>query len=141
MLLNEASIDDLEILTEMNINLRKDEMMDNVMADDEVRGRMKEFLTGNIYKTFILTDEKDLVGYILIDVTKKPCYLRQIYIKETFRSKGYGAHLIEKAMELLNINQIDVEVMIWNEKAVGFYERLGFNKRYLGLRYTKFTGE
>jgi hypothetical protein len=31
-------------------------------------------------------------------------------------------------MDLLRMKEIDVEVLVWNEKAVNFYGRLGYKK-------------
>ena len=39
-----AELQDLTILTEMNIQLREDEQIDNKMTDSEVQNRMADFL-------------------------------------------------------------------------------------------------
>jgi len=38
----------------------------------------------------------------------------------------------------LNIPDIDIDVYSWNEAGIAFWESLGFEKRYYGMRYKKF---
>lgn len=135
MELREATINDLHVLTQMNIQLRADEKMDNQMTDDEVEQRMKGFLEGENYKAYILKSPDTLYGYALIDITKKPVYLRQLFVEKPFRNKGLGREIIQKIMKTLAVKEIDVEVMVWNEQALHFYEKFGFKQRYVGLRY------
>ncbi len=127
----------IDCLTEMNICLRLDEKMDNIMSDDEVKQRMSDFFNGNTYNIYLLLINKDIAGYALIDHTKNPMYLRQIFIKKEFRGKKYGKLLIELIMNDLKINAVDLEVMYWNDKAIKFYEEFGFIKRYIGMRYKR----
>jgi len=137
MKLIKASIHNLEHLTEMNIKLRSDEKIDNIMSDNEVRDRMRVFLTEDEYEAYLLTDDKLVYGYALINLKSNPKYLRQIFIKNKYRSKGIGSKFIEMLLKKLELDTLDVEVMVWNERAIKFYEEYGFKKRYLGLRYEK----
>jgi ribosomal protein S18 acetylase RimI-like enzyme len=136
-MLVEAKLDDLSVLTEMNIQLRSDEKIDNVMSANEVKSRMQSFIQSNEYKLYLLKDDDINYGYALINIVKKPNYLRQLYIIKEFRNKGLGTKLVNELMKILNINEIDVEVMVWNERAIKFYENFGFKRRFLGLRYKK----
>ena len=130
-----GSIDDIEELVIMNIALRTDEEIDNVMTNSEVKERMVGFITGKEYKAYILEiNEKSIVGYGLIDITRNPIYLRQLFIKKEYRNKGFGKLIINEIMKINNSNSIDIEVMYWNEEAIKFYDNIGFKKRYLGMR-------
>ena len=135
MELIKATIKDIEILTKMNIQLRADEKIDNIMTEDEVKNRIIGFIEGNDYEIYILKDNISVYGYALINVIKNPNYLRQIYIGKEFRRKGLGKIFINEIMKKLKVNEIDVEVLVWNDKALKFYEDFGFKRRYLGLRY------
>ena len=137
MLIRTANLKDLDLLTEMNIQLRADEKIDNIMTKQEVKERMRGFLQGNDYKAYIFY-EKDLIyGYILIDHSRKPVYMRQIYIKKEFQNKGLGSKFFNLLIKKYNINIIDVEVLTWNQDAENFYKKIGFKQRYIGLRYKK----
>jgi ribosomal protein S18 acetylase RimI-like enzyme len=43
--------------------------------------------------------------------------------------------LLRMVMDKYDIKEIDIEVMVWNEKAINFYTNFGFKKRYLGMNY------
>jgi hypothetical protein len=70
MEIKEATITDLRELTVMNIQLRCDEKMDNIITDKDVEKRMRDFLEGNIYKAYLLINNNITVGYGLVDPTK-----------------------------------------------------------------------
>jgi ribosomal protein S18 acetylase RimI-like enzyme len=137
MITKEATIQNLEELTEMNVKLRDDEKIDNLMPINQVKERMQEFLNDSKYCVLIFEDNEQIIGYSLINTEKRPMYLRQLFIKKEFRNLGYGKTAINKIVERLNIEEIDIDVMIWNESAIGFYLNYGFKKRYLGMRYTR----
>jgi ribosomal protein S18 acetylase RimI-like enzyme len=112
--------------------------MDNEMSDDEICKRMESFITGDVYKVHVLENNaKDIIGYCVLDITRSPNYMRQLFIKREYRNHGYGRMLLEKAMEEHQLNEIDLEVMIWNEGAIRFYEHIGFKPRYMGMRFKK----
>jgi ribosomal protein S18 acetylase RimI-like enzyme len=130
-----ATIEHLEILTQMNIQLREDEQIDNIMSEKDVRDRMEGFLNGLVYKAILFIDNNKTLGYCLIDFTKKPLYLRQIFINRKERSTGLGKIFLRMVMAKYDIKDIDVEVMVWNEKAIKFYTNFGFKKRFIGMNY------
>ena len=130
-----ATTDDVPLLTRLNIQLRADEKIDNVMSDEEVGRRMAGMLSGTYIVLLFTNDESEVVGYTLTDHARTPMYLRQLFVKKEFRKKGYGRELIQLTMKHLKIGEIDLEVMVWNENARRFYKRIGCKERYLGLRY------
>jgi ribosomal protein S18 acetylase RimI-like enzyme len=134
-----ATINDITELAVLNRQLREDERMDNQMTDNEITKRMESFVTGQIYKVHILeNEEKEILGYCVLDITRDPKYLRQLFIKWNCRSHGYGKLLLEKVMEEYEIKELDLEVMEWNESAIKFYEHAGFKRRYIGMRLTNY---
>jgi len=130
-----AVMADLDRLTRMNILLREDERMDNFMTEEEVRTRMTGFLEGDSYRTFLLKENEKVFGYILLNIAREPVYLRHLYVERDYRKKGLGRLMLKKSMNMLNLKEIDLEVMVWNDNAVRFYEKYGFKKRYIGMRY------
>jgi ribosomal protein S18 acetylase RimI-like enzyme len=138
MELLQATPDLLDPLAEMNIQLRADENMDNVMTPDEVRSRMLSFLQSNEYSVFVLNQNSEIKGYAVIKTGSKPMFLRQIFVKREFRKQGLGAYIINELLKKLNINEMDLEVMAWNQAAIEFYEKFGFKRRYIGMRFKTF---
>jgi ribosomal protein S18 acetylase RimI-like enzyme len=137
MKLQKAVFDDLPDLVHMNIGLRLDENMDDSLGEREVKERMFSFLAGNEYKVFLIQEDQVLLGYCVLNILLRPMYLRQLYIKEKYRNQGIGKQAIEALLEIMDIKELDIEVMYWNDKAIKFYETYGFKKRYLGMRYKK----
>ncbi len=137
MKLRFATIADLDILTQWYKDLRTDEKMDNIITDEEIRNQMEYFLQGSTYKTYFLEVEGTAVGYGMLDITRNPRYLRHLFIQRDFRRKGYGKTLITLLMDLHAISEIDIEVMVWNQTALKFYNEMGFKNRYTGMRLSR----
>jgi len=135
MELKRAKLNNLEELTRMNIQLRIDEKMDNVMTEGEVRKRIGEFLNSGTYEVILCSHENEIIGYGVMKVQAKPLYLRQLFIKPEFRGKGFGKEFLGKLIEYYETETIDIEVMVWNDPAIRFYEEFGFKRRYIGMRF------
>ncbi|MBO4507429.1 MAG: GNAT family N-acetyltransferase [Spirochaetaceae bacterium] len=130
-----ATINDLAQLSVLNKQLREDEKIDNEMSDEEITKRMESFITGQVYKVHVLENqEKEIIGYCVLDITREPKYMRQLFVKSLYRNNGYGKLLLKKVMEEYRLKEIDLEVMQWNESAIRFYEHVGFKRRYIGMR-------
>ena len=133
-----ATINDLAELSVLNKRLREDERTDNEMSDEEITKRMESFITGQVYKVHVLENpEKEIIGYCVLDITREPNYMRQLFVKSQYRNHGYGKLLLKKVMEEYQLKEIDLEVMLWNESAIRFYEHIGFKSRYIGMRLSR----
>lgn len=125
---------DLDAIARMNIELRADEQIDNFMTDDQVKDRMREFLSGQAYKVHVFEVNDRIIGYSVVDVTKTPPYMRQFFIARDSRRSGHGRAFFRLLARALGADSIDVEVLVWNKGALEFYKHLGFVPRYVGLR-------
>lgn len=132
-----ATLENLTELVEMNEQLVIDEQFDVILSKSELTERMKDFILGNIYDCYILLHDNQCCGYCLVDVTRKPLYLRHLFIKSSFRRMGLGTETIQQLLDMYNTNNLDIEVMAWNKKAIAFYEKIGFSCRFLGMRINK----
>jgi len=133
-----ATINDLAELSVLNKQLREAERTDNEMSDEEITKRMESFITGQVYKVHVLENpEKEIIGYCVLDITREPKYMRQLFVKSQYRNNGYGKLLLKKVMEEYLLKEIDLEVMQWNESAIRFYEHIGFKSRYIGMRLSR----
>ncbi len=133
-----ATINDLAELSVLNKQLREAERTDNEMSDEEITKRMESFITGQVYKVHVLENpEKEIIGYCVLDITREPNYMRQLFVKSQYRNHGYGKLLLKKVMEEYQLKEIDLEVMLWNESAIRFYEHIGFKSRYIGMRLSR----
>jgi len=141
LLLLKAQTKNLNELVEMNTQLVVDEQFDVVLSPSEMIARMETFIIGSIYDCYLLMNNDEIcVGYCLVDTTKKPIYLRHLFIKEQYRGKGFGKETIKTLLGTYNTTQLDIEVMAWNDKAITFYNKIGFKCRYHGMRISQEKG-
>ena len=126
---------DLQLLTDMNVQLRNDEKIDSKMTNEQISERMKGFIENEAYEVSIYEDNDEVIGYSTLKITDNPMYLRQLFVNRKYRNKGYGKGIVKDLIERHEINEIDIDVMAWNESAIHFYEKLGFKNRFIRMRY------
>jgi len=90
--------------------------------------------------TFILAEERKRSMGLLILVILPSLYhggntagITELIVTREAQNKGVGALLVEEAKRisrLMGCEEMDVSVEVENEKAKGFYERLGFEKKH-----------
>jgi len=90
--------------------------------------------------TFILAEESKRTMGLLILVILPSLYhggngaaITELIVTKEAQNKGVGAVLVEEAKRisrLMGCEELDVSVEVENEKAKGFYEKLGFEKKH-----------
>lgn len=64
-------------------------------------------------------------------------YLRSLYVLPNYVSQGIGAALMVKALEMMHrYDRIYLAVATYNNYAIGFYKRFGFQKTEEGPAFT-----
>ena len=83
--------------------------------------------------TFVLEDNKKLVGYIFGNIftanRKKHCMNLAIAILQEYTSKGYGTKLMNTIEEYAinnGITRLELEVSKKNKIAISLYQKIGF---------------
>ena len=89
-----------------------------------------------------------VVGYVFCQILNyqghpvfnsyKTLYIDDICVDEQLRSKGVGSLLLEKCKDLAKEHDcycIDLNVWKFNEDAIKFYEKCGFNTRSIRMEY------
>jgi len=130
-----CTLEDVPLLAEMNKQLIEDEKADNSMDIIQLENRIAGFLNTG-YEAFFFMADKEIVGYALCDITKEPIYLRQFFINREERKKHYGKDAFTKLLEKLKINEIEIDVLIWNEAGIKFWEKLGFKEQWKRMKYS-----
>lgn len=78
-------------------------------------------------KSFYLTINDEIIGYIEYAIIYEKAELNFIYIVEKYRKKGYAQKLIDYMFNnLTNVSNITLEVNINNVSAIKLYEKNGF---------------
>ncbi|MCM3630591.1 GNAT family N-acetyltransferase [Paenibacillus glycanilyticus] len=124
---------DVELLAKLNKQLIEDERHDNAMTAIELKERMWHFIRTD-YKAYLFEQGGEIIGYALVDHNRQPLYVRQFFICRDQRRKGYGRLAFERLASLLRTDQLDIEVMHWNESANAFWKSLGFRERSICMR-------
>ncbi len=84
--------------------------------------------------TFVLEDNKKLVGYVFGNIftanRKKHCMYLAIAILQEYTGKGYGTKLmstLEKQAIENGITRLELEVSKKNKVAISLYQKIGFD--------------
>lgn len=131
--IKECMVEDIELLAALNQQLIEDERHDNKMNIEQLKDRMTDFLKTE-YKAYFFYFHNEIKGYALVNPNKHPIYLRQFYICRDSRRNGYGKLAFEKLKEQFNTDEIDIEVMHWNEGGYNFWKAMGFKERSIYMR-------
>lgn len=132
--LRRAVVQDCDLLGSMNLELIRDEGSHDPLSPLELSERMRRWLKSG-WEALLIVVNKVVVGYILYQVRtdgRDPdqcaVYIRQYFIKRTFRSKGIGQAAFQQiqADYLPSDAALAVDVLASNPGARRFWERLGF---------------
>lgn len=86
--------DDIMLLAKLNKELIEDEESDNYMSIQELEERMLGLISGD-YKALFFYEKSEIIGYALVNITKRPLYLRQFFIRRDDRRKGLPRILLK----------------------------------------------
>ncbi len=118
----------ITLLTRMYKELAEDENSDAPQTDEQYQQCMEGFLKRGD-RAFVFLIGRSVIGYALVITDRKPYYLRHFYISRTRRRKGFGRTAFYMLLETLGTQTVDLDVFVWNESAIGFWQSLGFEQR------------
>jgi ribosomal protein S18 acetylase RimI-like enzyme len=122
-----ASLDDVDLLAELNQQLICDESSRNRMTLSELRERMAGWLRGP-YRAVVFEEEGEILAYVLFRPEGNSIYLRQFFVARSKRRQGVG----RQAMEILRRHvfpadtPVTVDVLVHNRAALEFWRAVGF---------------
>lgn len=111
---------------EIGINLKED----TDVFDDITKSYEKENM-----RTFVIEEEKQYAGFIMLQpehlksgfFEERVGFIRELWVAPSFRRLGYGKQLIEIAEDYFKKEEISKLILTYEDDALGFYKRLGFN--------------
>lgn len=74
-------------------------------------------------------DSSSKYGYLVYSIEKQMAYLDVIYLEEAYRRQGLGTQILqdfEKSLKDRNIETIKLYVFDHNQRAFGFYNKMGY---------------
>lgn len=134
MNIRKCDLKDVENLAILNKQLIDDENSNNSMNIKELEERMKSFLLTD-YQAYFFEVDDNIVGYALVKTTCAPMYLRQFLIDRKYRKQHYGTEAFHSLIRYLGVDNIDIEVLSWNEAGIRFWKSCGFREVSRYMRY------
>ena len=135
--INFAKTEHLNLISEFEIN----EFHDEAYSFDTLSDIMKDnYLLKNNDNIFEISNEDDLIGYIIFHITEDFTDIYKIFIRDNDKRKGYATDLLNKVIELAkryNSKKIMIEVRSKNVSAINFYIKNGFEKISVRKDYYK----
>lgn len=93
-----------------------------------------EIRNGAVWELLFLNDKA--IGYLACELKEDELYLSKIYLKAEFRGQGLGKFMLNKAIEIAQLNQkksIYLHVNKNNKASILFYEKNAFIKKDEGI--------
>ncbi len=124
-----ATESDVLWLAKMNQQLIQDEGHRNKMTLPELEQRMSDFLQKE-YDVVIAGLGQTDIGYALYRQDPEWLYLRQIFVIEEMRHKGFGRRFIEwlKNNPWRDYKRIRMDVLVGNVTDIDFWKAVGFKE-------------
>ena len=129
-----AAYSDVLLLAKMNQQLIRDEGHRNKMKLPELEQRMSNFLQKE-YDAVIANLGGTDIGYALYRQDPEWLYLRQIFVIEQMRRKGFGRKFIEwlKNNPWKKCERIRTDVLVDNTTGIDFWKAVGFREYCITL--------
>ncbi len=136
-----ASIEDAQVLGELNYQLIHDEGHRNRMTVPELIDRMRRWLETD-YRASIFEDDSDIVAYALYRDEEDHIYLRQFFVQRHKRRFGIGWHCMEILFSQVwpKDKRITVDVLCPNQVGIEFWRAVGFTDYCLTLQMANRIG-
>jgi ribosomal protein S18 acetylase RimI-like enzyme len=85
----------------------------------------------------IADDKGELAGFVTTEIDEPPTvfdrsnrlFIGDIYVRESYRGDGLARDLVDRAAErarMMDCSELALDVDVDNERAIAFYEKLGF---------------
>ena len=135
--INFAKTEHLKLISEFELN----EFHDEAYSFDTLSDIMKDnYLLKNNDNIFEISNEEDLIGYIIFHVSEDFTDIYKIFIRDNDKRKGYATDLLNKVIEIAkryNSKKIMIEVRSKNINAINFYKKNGFEQISIRKDYYK----
>jgi ribosomal protein S18 acetylase RimI-like enzyme len=129
-----ATLEDCSRLAELNHQLIRDEGHRNPMSVDQLKNRMRSWLSSD-YRAVLYEDAGKVVAYALFREQSDEIYLRQLFVVPSRRSQGIGRRAVDilRSEVWPSNKRLTVEVLVANDRAVKFWRSVGYQDYALSL--------
>ena len=119
--------------------VKVDEAIYNKEFSKKIFEKIKK--SGNI-KVFVALNDTEIIGSITTIIEQKfihnggkVCHIEDVVTRKGFENLGIGTILVEKALEFAVQEQCYKIILNCSTYNSGFYEKFGFYKHDIGMRY------
>lgn len=141
--IHKAMVDDIQAIMEIQkigwlatyINEDRGITADDILAKDftgpERMARWKKPILEqrDMVRILVAKDGNKVVAFISLEKGDKENKLGAVYVLPEYQGRGIGKRLIEQGLQWLGSEKnIILDVVIYNDKAIAIYEKLGFKK-------------
>ncbi|MFN2152131.1 MAG: GNAT family N-acetyltransferase [Anaerolineales bacterium] len=128
-----ATLEDVEILAQLNKRLIEDERYPNPMDVAQLAERMTGWLQAE-YQGYLVIINENIAAYCLYRDDDKYYYLRHLYVDRGFRRQGIATQLLDwMYAHIWTDKRVRLDVLIHNKTAIAFYQKYGFEIRVLSM--------
>ena len=135
--INFAKTEHLQLISEFE----QLQFQNEAYSFDTLSDMMKDnYLLKNNDNIFEISNEEDLIGYIIFHVSEDFTDIYKIFIRDNDKRKGYATDLLNKVIEIAkryNSKKIMIEVRSNNMNAINFYKKNGFSQISIRKDYYK----
>ncbi len=143
--ITKCNLEDLQVLREISIETFNDTFSNQNSADNMkayldrafTSTQLEQELANRSSQFYFIWCDEEIAGYLKVNVNDAQSEkmgdefleIERIYIRSKFQRKGLGKYLIDKAIEIAEEqNKKSIWLGVWekNEKAIRFYNKLGF---------------
>lgn len=123
-----ATLADVDLLAELNQQLRRDEGQNTSQTAARLRERMHEWLAEEGYSAVLFEYDGQVVAYALYLEQTGSIYLRQFFVAGDRRRLGLGRRALAVLFEQYwpADKRLSVDVLNTNERALAFWRSVGF---------------
>ncbi len=131
-------------MDKLKVELMTKEMVENVFEIEKTffdistsASILESFDNKNLFY-FVLFFGDKIVGFLECKVLLDEAELYEIAIENDYQGKGFSLKLMDYFIEFCrsrNVRTIFLEVNIINSKAIGLYEKYGFEKYFIRKKY------
>lgn len=122
----------------------REEDLDEVIALEEsvypypwTRGIFHDCLSVG-YSCWVIQQDEKIIAYVVMSIAAGEAHILTLVVDPEFQGQGYAKKILQHALDLArerNTESVYLEVRPTNERAIGLYQKAGFNEIALRKGY------
>lgn len=130
-----AGLADLEVLTDFNAGLQRDQGSPQPLTETALRQRLADWLSRGEYQAVLAERDGQSLGYALYRLEEAAIFLRHLYVAPKARRQGLGRAFYHHLRDQLWPADwpVRLDVLATNKRGRAFWASLGFETYSLTL--------